>query len=85
MVTRGLRTLIGWNEIRIISARKATSNSGDDMLPEYDFRGAIRGKYFRRYHGGVNVVVLDPDVAAEFKDSAVNAALRALLKDRSGK
>jgi hypothetical protein len=62
------------------------SSSGDDMLPEYDFRGGIRGKYFRRYHGGANVVVLDPDVAAEFKDSkAVNAALRALLRDRPEK
>jgi hypothetical protein len=56
----------------------------DDMLPEYDLRGGIRGKYYRRYHGGGCVVVLDPDVAAEFQDSeSVNAALRALLKDRS--
>jgi hypothetical protein len=61
-----------------------TSSSGDDMLPEYDFRGGIRGKYFGRYHGRANIVVLDPDVASEFKDSqAVNAALRALLKDRT--
>ena len=55
----------------------------DEMLPEYDFRGGVRGKYAARYPKESNVVVLDPDVAAEFKDSeAVNAALRALLKDR---
>lgn len=60
------------------------SDSSDDMLPEYDFRGGIRGKYFQRYTGGRAVVVLDADVAAAFKDSdAVNAALRALMKDQS--
>jgi hypothetical protein len=58
-------------------------DADDDMLPEYDLRGGIRGKYFRRYHGGGCVVVLDPDVAEKFQDSqSVNAALRALLKDR---
>ena len=55
----------------------------DDMLPEYDFRGGIRGKYAVRYPEETNVVALDSDVAAVFKDAeAVNAALRALLKDR---
>ena len=59
------------------------SDSADEMLPEYDFRGGVRGKYFRRYYERDRVVVLDPDVAAEFKDSeAVNAALRSLLKKR---
>lgn len=52
----------------------------DEMRAEYDFRGGIRGKYASRYP----VVALDPDVAAGFEDAkAVNAALRALLKDRS--
>lgn len=58
---------------------RQTSDS-DDMRAEYDFRGGIRGKYVARYP----VVVLDPDVAAVFKDSeAVNAALRSLLKVRA--
>ena len=53
---------------------------GDDMLPEYDFSGAVRGKYYERYRGGTNVVLLDPDVAQAFKDSeSVNRALRLLL------
>ncbi|MPY86804.1 MAG: hypothetical protein GEU99_02675 [Luteitalea sp.] len=52
----------------------------DDMLPEYDFSDAVRGKYFERYCEGTNVVLLDPDVARVFPDSAaVNRALRELV------
>lgn len=52
----------------------------DDLLPEYDFSGAVRGKYYKRYRQGTNVVLLDPDVAAVFRDSAaVNDTLRRLL------
>jgi hypothetical protein len=61
-----------------------TSDSSDDMRPEYDFSKGVRGKYAQRFREGTNVVVLDPDVAAEFKDSAaVNDALRRLLKSRA--
>jgi len=50
------------------------------MRPEYDFTGAVRGKYYERYRQGTNVVVLDPDVAAVFRDgAAVNDALRTLV------
>ena len=56
----------------------------DDLRPEYDFRGGVRGKYAARFREGTNIVVLDPDVAAEFKDSqAVNDALRRLLNARA--
>lgn len=52
----------------------------DDLEPEYDFSGGVRGKHFEAYEKGTNVVFLDPDVAAAFKDSAaVNNALRLLL------
>lgn len=52
----------------------------DDLLPEYDFSGAVRGKYYESYREGTNVVLLDPDVAQAFKDSeSVNRALRLLL------
>jgi len=59
---------------------KATSvRERDDMLPEYDFSDARRNKYAARYAEGSNVVVLDPDVAAVFRNAVeVNAALRAL-------
>jgi hypothetical protein len=52
----------------------------DDLLPEYDFTGAVRGKYYQRYRQGTNLVILDPDVAQAFKDSeSMNRALRLLL------
>ena len=40
-----------------------------DMLPEYDFSGAVRGKYYERYRQGSNVVVLDPDVSDAFPNA----------------
>jgi len=53
----------------------------DDMLPEYDFSGGVRGKHYEAYQKSTNIVVLDPDVAEIFKDSAaVNEALRMLAK-----
>lgn len=59
---------------------KLKIKSEDDMLPEYDFRGAVRGKYYERYRQGTNVVLLDPDVAEVFRDAAaVNSALRLLV------
>ena len=55
----------------------------DDLRPEYDFdySKAIRGKYYKRIlEEGANVVMLEPDVAKAFVDSAaVNDALRSLL------
>ena len=51
----------------------------DEMRDYYDFSGAVRGKYAERYAEGVNIVRLDPDVAAVFPDDvSVNEALRAL-------
>jgi hypothetical protein len=52
----------------------------DEVREEYDFTGAVRGKYASRYREGTNIVVLDPDVAKQFKSSAeVNKALRELV------
>jgi hypothetical protein len=53
----------------------------DEMRPEYDLRGGVRGKYYKQYMEGTNVVLLEPDVAAIFRDSeSVNQALRILMK-----
>ena len=53
----------------------------DEMRSEYDLRGGVRGKYYKQYMEGTNVVLLDPDVAAVFRDSeSVNRALRVLIK-----
>ena len=55
----------------------------DELRPEYDFdySKGVRGKYYKRLlEEGANVVVLEPDVAKAFSDSAaVNTALRSLL------
>lgn len=52
----------------------------DEMKPEYDFSGGVRGKHYAAYQQGTNVILLDPDVAKIFRDSeAVNHALRMLI------
>lgn len=65
---------------KTFSKRQRTRRPGaDDILPEYDFSGAVRNKYASRYAVGSAVVVLDPDVAAAFPNSReANEALRAL-------
>lgn len=58
---------------------KDETNDPDALRGEYDFSSGVRGKYSARFAEGSNVVVLDPDVASLFKDSAsVNDALRTL-------
>jgi hypothetical protein len=53
----------------------------DEMRPEYDFSQGVRGKYFRQYMQGSNVVILESDVAAAFPNAAaVNDALRGLMR-----
>ena len=57
----------------------------DDLLPEYDFSGGVRGKYAERFAGS-NSFVIDPELAANFPDSkSVEKALRAYLKSKSRK
>jgi hypothetical protein len=63
---------------------KRVSRESDEMLPEYDFSGGVRGKYAKRYAEGTNLVLLEPDLAAAFPDSeSVSRALRAYLKSKS--
>lgn len=56
----------------------------DELRSEYDFaqmQGGVRGKYIERYRTGINLVLLDPDVAQAFpNDAAVNEALRLLIQ-----
>jgi len=56
----------------------------DEMRREYDFgsmKGGVRGKYHRRFKKGVNVALLEPDLAKAFPtDEAVNEALRTVLR-----
>jgi hypothetical protein len=61
---------------------KAKKLNGN-LRTEYNFNysKAVRGKYYKRIlEEGSNVVMLEPDVAKAFSDSAsVNDALRSLL------
>ena len=63
--------------------RTSPDNNRDELRHEYDldYSKAVRGKYHRRLlREGANIVVLEPDVARAFRDSAaVNEALRSLL------
>ncbi len=50
------------------------------MKREYDFSGGVRGKYAKKYDGGVNIVKLDEDVTKVFlTPQSVNEALRTLI------
>lgn len=58
---------------------KVHKQAGDQMRAEYDFSGAVRGKYLERYKESSNIVVLDADVSSVFPNAAaVNEALRGL-------
>ena len=61
--------------------KKPPKAKRNGMLDEYDFSKGERGKYAKRYAEGTNVVLLEPDIAAVFPDSAsVNEALRSLVQ-----
>ncbi len=67
--------------------KKSKNEASDDLRPEYDLRqllrGAVRGKYAKRYHAGTNLVLLDPDVRKAFRsEKAVNEALRLVIQLR---
>lgn len=62
----------------------------DELRPEYrqqDLGKGVRGKYFKAYRAGTNLVLLEPEVAAAFPtDRAVNRALSSLIEvaERAG-
>jgi hypothetical protein len=63
---------------------KSVRKVKDDLRPEYDLsllRKGVRGKYAKRFAAGTNVVLISPDLAKRFRDSAsVNNALRKLIE-----
>jgi len=62
---------------------KKAKSAPDEPRAEYkrsDFKRLERGKYYQRVNTSSNVVVLDPEVAAVFPNSAaVNKALHSLV------
>ena len=62
--------------------RKADSNGGDELQPEYrfDYSKARPNRFAGRVPTGGRVVSLDPDVAEVFTSAeSVNSVLRALI------
>jgi hypothetical protein len=63
---------------------KKVKSTSDELRAEYkrsDFTKLERGKYYERIRASSNVVVLDPEVAAVFPNSAaVNKALHSLVE-----
>jgi hypothetical protein len=64
--------------------KKNTKMEKDRLRPEYNFysmSGGVKGKYAARYKAGTNLIHLDSDVAAVFKDEeSVNKTLRSLME-----
>jgi hypothetical protein len=56
----------------------------DTLRAEYsreDLGKGVRGKYYKEYRKGTNLVLLEPDVAKAFPNgAAVNEALRTLIE-----
>ena len=64
--------------------KKASANrASDELRPEYDLtelKGGVRGKYYQQARAGTNLVLIEPDLAGVFSNSAaVNRALRLLV------
>ncbi len=85
MSTAAVEFESSWHEIRLAAKEsnmspKNNSEPEDEMRDEYDFSGGVRGKFYKEYMKGTNVVLLDADVAEVFHDSeTVNQALRTLI------
>jgi hypothetical protein len=64
--------------------KKPGKPAADELRSEYkrsDFGALVRGKHVARLTANSNVVVLDPEIAELFPNSAaVNAALRSLAE-----
>jgi hypothetical protein len=61
--------------------KKADWEDSYEMEPEYDLSNSVPNPYAARFRKGIALIVLEPDVAANFPDSkSVNEALRAVIK-----
>jgi hypothetical protein len=62
--------------------KKSSEDESDaDLAAEYDFSGGVRREYAARFVAESKIVVISPNVAQLFPDSAsVNSALRTLAK-----
>ena len=51
-----------------LSERQATD---DEMLPEYDFSGGVRGKHYQAYQRGYQAIIHKADGTTEVRDFAL--------------
>lgn len=69
--------------MNVKSTKKAELLDRDTLRDSYrrkDLGKGTRGKYFRKYASGTNLVLLSPELAKAFPTSqSVNSALRTLL------
>jgi hypothetical protein len=66
---------------KLIRPKKSPKPGTGAMRAEYDFSKGVRGKHAAQYAAGTNVVVIEPDVAAEFPTAEeVNETLRAVAQ-----
>ena len=67
--------------------KKGEQLDRDTMRPEYrreDVGKLVRGKYYKEYMSGTNLVLLSPDVAKAFPTAeSVNSALRTFLRKKT--
>ncbi len=58
------------------------AKADNDLRAEYDFTNGVRGKHFKAYQEGTNVVVIAPELHKLFPDSeSVNQALAAYARE----
>jgi hypothetical protein len=67
--------------------KKSKNETVDELRPEYDLstllKEGVKGKYFKRYQKGTNLVLLEPEIAKAFPtEEAVNEALRLVIQLR---
>jgi hypothetical protein len=61
--------------------KKTSRIKTDDVRPEYNFQGGVRGKHYAQYQQGTNFVLIEPDLMEVFTDAAaVNQALRQYVR-----
>ena len=66
---------------KLIRRKKNPKPNDGAMRVEYDFSKGTRGKHAAQYAAGTNVVVIEPDVAAEFRTAEeVDETLRAVAQ-----
>ncbi len=64
-----------------MSDKLSERQSDDDILPEYDFSGGVRGKHYQVYQRGYQVTVHKMDGTTETRDFAMPEGAIILAPD----